>query len=207
METKKLTVGDKFIWNNAVKVEVLRTYKSNKIINARCSTLLLEWVRKFELPLSESFVSVESFDEFNEDVEYWGEGGPADFYEEDEDPEYIKAAFEQGITEEDINGVMHYVNTAVTDIEAAQKMFLAAWGDTVHSQEELDQLLPKEDQTGGELFDEESSPLLEVNGGRSGSDSAGSSDDDGSTTSEHSDESEVRREEVGGFTSHDPDAT
>jgi hypothetical protein len=173
VETKTVEKGDLFIWNNAVKVKIVRTYKSNKVVNAVCSTLLVEWPAKYSLPLSELFVPVESFDEFNNEhlEEYWGTGGPT----EDVDANVDK------VTQEDIDAIMAIVDG------------------------------PVHDESGGELeeFDtalEQGEPV-EVIGGSTGSVSTRPSNDDGSTTPEHSDESEVRREEVGGLTSHDPDAT
>lgn len=112
MTKTKILVGDKFIWNDAVRVEVLRTYKSNKICTARFRTLLTQWTAKLELPLSELYVPVESFEEWEAAnlEEYWGSGGPQ------------------------LDG------DSTTDIESIENTLLESWGPTVLTEEEFDQM-------------------------------------------------------------------
>lgn len=175
METKTVAKGDKFIWNDAVKVEVIRTYKTNNFCNVKCSTLLTSWTKKQPLPLSESFVPVDSFEEFDSDEEYWGEGGPT----------------------KDATDVSQF-----SDIEVAEKFFLAAWGDTITSQDELNELTMNWEFIQG--AEEEDELPLEVIGGAV---TSGSSASDGSETVQHLHEQGIRGEEDSGLPSNVKDAT
>jgi hypothetical protein len=181
MKIKTVEKGDLFIWNNAVKVKVVRTYKSGKIVNAVCSTLLVEWPARYSLPLSELFVPVESFDEFDNVEEYWGEGGPINT--DEEVPTDI-----QEITQAEIDAVLAIVDGPVRD-ESGGELFDM-------TEEEFDEA----------IAGHEGIPV-EVIGGSKGPESARPANDDGSATPKHSDKSEVRREAASGLTSHDPDAT
>lgn len=61
MVTATVEVGDKFVWNDALNVEVIRTYKRNRSCIIKVSSLLTSWEKKQELPFPETFVPVESF--------------------------------------------------------------------------------------------------------------------------------------------------
>lgn len=217
METKVVAKGDKFIWNNAVKVEVVRSFKTNKFCTIKCSSLLTSWTKKQPLPLPETFVPVDSFDGFDDGEEYWGKGGPKDvltfsdievtealfldtfgtLVTSQEELDELIAGYEEDLSSEEVVAAFEAGDVAFTSPMVAQDV--KDWSEGLGPDGEFLSITEEE-------FDAlaKNATLVEVIGGTI---TSGSQVGDGSETTEHLHEDGVRREEDSGLPANVEDAT